>query len=506
MTEHAPRLSVRGISKTYGNTTVLHDVSLEIQPGEIHGLVGQNGSGKSTLIKIVTGYHAPDSGGQYELNGVTVRLPAQWRDVHHAGLAVVHQDTGLLDHLSVAENICVGGYPTTRTTRRIDRPEQDAIADRVLARLGVDLPPRRLVGQLTSAERAEVAIARALRDHHQHEGVLVLDEATRALAGADLDRVHALLRRLTSDGTSALLVSHNLPEVVALADTVTVLRNGRAVIAGADVGHLSEQRIASEMLGDDLVELDIQQQDSAPRVAVAQVNGLTGRDLVPVDFDLRAGEILGIIGLPGSGYEQIPYLLTGAQRATAGQLSISGKTLNLRRLSPARSIQAGVCLVPERRERDGLAFEQSVRDNMTLPVLSSRARPWHVGRRWQTQMSDQLISDLGVRPRRSDLLVRELSGGNQQKVLLGKWLGVAAKVLVLHEPTQAVDVGARADIYRTLRRATGSGVAVLIVSSDPAEIVDACDRALLYSAAEGLVEISTDSTDALLDHVYSQPA
>src|SRR6201996_3666806 len=242
------RLTVRSLTKTFGTARVLTDVELTVRPGEVHGLAGQNGSGKSTLIKIVTGLYTPDPGAEFEVDGQPVRLPVRWPEVHAAGLSVVHQDLGLLDQLTVAENICIGGYPTTRLGR-IDRHRRDDRAARTLARLGVPLAPGQLVGTLTAAQRAEVAIARAMRDHTPGSGLVILDESTRALSGADLDHVHQLLRRIAADGSAALMVSHSLPELISVADRITVLRDGRVVGAGLPTAGLSEQELARRMLG-----------------------------------------------------------------------------------------------------------------------------------------------------------------------------------------------------------------------------------------------------------------
>src|ERR1700761_2469218 len=333
------RLTVRSLTKTFGTARVLTDVELTVQPGEVHGLAGQNGSGKSTLIKIVTGLYTPDPGAEFEVDGQPVRLPVRWPEVHAAGISVVHQDLGLLDQLTVAENICIGGYPTTRLGR-IDRHRRDELAARTLDRLGVPLAPGQLVGPLTAAQRAEVAIARAMRDHTPGSGLIILDESTRALSGADLDHVHQLLRRIAADGSSALMVSHSLPELIAVADRITVLRDGRVVGAGLPTAGLSEPDLARRMLGSTVEAVTPRDHrpitsgtstasatsdtktSSAPSDSLASpaaavtVTGLTGPGLAEVSFTVAPGEILGVTGLPGSGYEQLPYPLTRAQPAT----------------------------------------------------------------------------------------------------------------------------------------------------------------------------------------------
>ena len=529
------RLSVHSLTKTFGTAQVLTDVDLVVRPGEVHGLAGQNGSGKSTLIKIVTGLYTPDPGGQFEVDGQPVRRPVRWPEVHAAGISVVHQDLGLLDQLTVAENICIGGYPTTRLGR-IDRGRRDQLAARTLDRLGVPLAPGRLVGTLTAAQRAAVAIARALRDHTPGSGLIILDESTRALSGDDLEHIHQVLRRIAADGSAALMVSHSLPELIAVADRITVLRDGRVVGAGLPTAGLSEPDLARRMLGSTVQA--VAPREGRPRTPATQaptttstsltttasiapktpftssitsatpaaavtVTGLTGPRLTEVSFTVAPGEILGVTGLPGSGYEQIPYLITGAQPATGGQLVTRDGKVALTRGSVAACLRAGVVLVPERRDRDGLAFELNVRDNISLPKLTRRGRPWFVARRWQQDDADAAVKTLDIRPSSPSILVKQLSGGNQQKVLLAKWLNAGPALLVLHEPTQAVDIGARTDILHALQRAADTGVAVLLVSSEPEDLVATCDRILVYGREVGLRPAEAATPEQLIEEIYA---
>jgi ribose transport system ATP-binding protein len=504
MSSGPARLHVRALNKTFGSVQVLTDVEFTVLAGEIHGLAGQNGSGKSTLIKILTGLYTPDPGAEYQVDGHPVRLPVRWPEVHEAGVSVVHQDLGLLDQLTVAENICIGGFPTTPVVGRIDRKRRDQLAARTLQRLGVDIEPSALVGSLAAPERAEVAIARAMRDHAPGTGLIILDESTRALSGDDLARVHAMLRRITADGGAALMISHNLTELIHVTDRMTILRDGRLAGAGIRTRDLTEEDIARRMLGG---QLQATVAGSAagrpaqlPTISVTAVSGKQARD---VDFSLAAGEILGITGLPGNGYEEIPYLLTGAQKATSGTIRTPTKTLDLTRGGVVGCLRAGVVLVPERRDRDGLAFELSLRDNINLPGLRQRGRPWFVGRSWQSAAAEGAIHTLDIRPRDPLTLVKQLSGGNQQKVLLAKWLTMGPQVLVLHEPTQAVDVGARRDILHALRRAADAGVAVVLVSSEAEDLAAACDRVLIYSPGSGLHQATSTTPDGLINQIYS---
>jgi ribose transport system ATP-binding protein len=363
--------------------------------------------------------------------------------------------------------------------------------------------------------------------------LIILDESTRALSGADLEHIHQLLRRIAADGSSALMVSHSLPELIAVTDRVTVLRDGRVAGAGLPTPGLSESELARRMLGSTVEAVAPRENrplapatsgtattstasatsitpatsaasatKTSPNAAVT-VTGLTGPKLAEVSFTVAPGEILGITGLPGSGYEQLPYLVTGAQAATGGQLVTRTGKVTLARGSVAACLRAGVVLVPERRDRDGLAFELNVRDNISLPKLTRNGRPWFVARRWQQDDADAAVKTLGIRPSTPSILVKQLSGGNQQKVLLAKWLTVGPDLLVLHEPTQAVDIGARTDILHALQRAANTGVAVLLVSSEPEDLVATCDRILVYGHQVGLRPAQAATPEQLIEEIYA---
>jgi ribose transport system ATP-binding protein len=342
-----------------------------------------------------------------------------------------------------------------------------------------------------------------MRDLRSGTGLIILDESTRALGGDDLVRVHALLRRITAEGSSAVMISHNLTELTAVTDRMTVLRDGRLAASGVPTAELTEHDIARYMLGGAVAELH-ERVPAAPAELppAVTVTGLSGRRVEDVNFTVGAGEILGITGLPGNGYEDIPYLLAGAQSARTGQVETAGGRADLRRAGVGGCMRKGIVLVPERRDRDGLAFELNVRDNISLPSLRTRGRPWFVARRWQQESAEQAVETLGIRPNTPSILVKQLSGGNQQKVLLAKWLGVGPRLLILHEPTQAVDVGARQDILRALQQAARSGVSVLLVSSEPEDLVAVCDRVLVYEPGRGVRRATSATPERLIEEIY----
>jgi len=497
-----PRLDATAVSKTFGATKVLDSTDLQVMPGEIHALVGQNGSGKSTLVKVLTGFHAPDPGASVFVDGKALSLPIRWHEASAAGIAVVHQDLGLLDQLSVAENIGVGGYVHSKVLRKINWRAQRRIAEEVLSRLGVDIDPAAPVATLSAAQRAEVGIARALRGQQSGQGLVILDEATRALPREGLVRFHALLRRVVADGTAVLMVSHNLDEVLGLSDKVTVLRDGRVAGSGLQTSELSEQAIARLMLGKTVDRVTRVTSPAVDAPIAATVEGLSSGATHEVSFTVREGEVVGLTGLPGSGFEQIPYLLTGARRADTGVLITAAGSVDLTKSTVADCLACGVALVPERRDRDGLAYELSIQDNIALPNLIKRGRRWHVSRAWQRSEAVDAISRLGIRAGSAATLVKELSGGNQQKVLVAKWLSVGPRLFVLHEPTQAVDVGARRDLLQAIRDNAATGIGVLLVSVEPADLVEVCDRILVFRPSQPLFELRTENPDDVLEAVY----
>ncbi|MCD4526619.1 sugar ABC transporter ATP-binding protein [Nocardioides sp. cx-173] len=498
------RLEALGVSKTFGSTTVLDEGYLVVEPGEIHALVGQNGSGKSTLVKILTGYHAPDPGASLSVDGQPLALPVQWRSAQTAGVSVVHQDMGLLDHLTVSENIGVGGFAHHGLTRKIDWKRQDEVARRTLERLEIPVDVHALVGSLPGAHRAGVAIARALRDQVAGEGVMILDEATRSLPRDELARFHTLLRRIVASGTSVIMVSHNLEEVLSVSDRVTVLRDGKVAGGGLETRAHSERDLARLMLGKNVDSLAGRRSQVQAGTVAAKVEGLTLDGFAPFDLEIAKGEVVGITGLPGTGFEQVPYAIAGATRPAAGRLTTESGSLNLAKAHVSQTMKAGVALVPERRDREGLAVDLSVRDNLVLPSLRRRGKPWHVGRGWQHSITNDFIDKLGIRARSGEDLVRELSGGNQQKVLFAKWLSLAPNVLVLHEPTQAVDVGARADLLNAIGAAAAAGAGVVLVSTEPSDLAESADRVLVLHPGVPARELVTTNPDDILNAIYSE--
>jgi ribose transport system ATP-binding protein len=495
------RLEVHDVSKTFGRTTVLRNASLTVGVGEIHALVGENGSGKSTLVKVISGHHAPDSGGMMALDGAEVRFPANTGELRELGLSVLHQDLGLVDTMTVLENLRITSYDRKPWTRRIDWAAERAQSRAILDELRCHVELSTLAGRLTPADRAKIAIGRALTYSKAGEGLLVFDESTRALPKDSLDQFYAEMKELVSAGTSVILVSHNLEEVLYLADKVTVLRDGTVVGSGLSTEGLTERKLVELMLGHELEH----RESRTGRVGSdekVEINNLAGRRVTSADLTVRHGQILGLTGLVGSGFEDVPYLLTGASPAS-GTVTIDGETVDLSTLTTDQFIDRGMFLVPENRAAEGLALDMTVAQNVTLPRLSRRGSRWFTGSDWRRSEVTRAIEMLGIVPPSPDIPVSRLSGGNQQKVLLAKWMLGGPRVLALHEPTQGVDVGARADLLAAVADLADVGCAVLLATVELELLEQVCDRVIVFRNGEvGTVIESSPTVHDIVEAIY----
>jgi ribose transport system ATP-binding protein len=487
------RLEVAHLSKAFGSTRALRDVHLQVASGELHGLVGQNGCGKSTLVKILTGVYSPEPGASIAVDGRRLTLPIHPMDQREAGVAVVHQNLGLVDDRTVWENVRLGRYRASRVFRRINRREEQAAVQEVLTRLGRNLDVNQPVGSLSAEDRAAVAIARAMQDHREGGGLIIFDESTRALGRSARSRFFDLIRSLIAGGASVLLISHQLEEIVEATDRVTVLRDGAVVGTGIATRDVDEAALTRMMLGRHLVTHG-RVDSHAQGTAAASVRGLVAGPVSGLDLDVKQGEIVGLTGLIGSGFQEVAEALGGARRAEAGDLSVQGQVLGLdrRRGSTEEFISAGIAFVPESRLSEGLAAELSVAQNLTLPRVRRRGSRLRTGSAWQAEETAAMIAKLDIKPPNPAAPIGTLSGGNQQKVLLAKWLAGAPNLLVLHEPTQAVDVGARHDIIDAIREAAASGCGVLIASIDAVDLAVLCDRVLVFRDGQVAAELSGD--------------
>jgi ribose transport system ATP-binding protein len=486
-------LQISGLRKSFGGVHALEDVALDVRPGEVHGLLGQNGSGKSTLLKVLSGFHAPEA-GRLLMRGREIPLPLGAGAYRELGMAFVHQDLGLVPELSVCENLIVARLGTG-VQRRVRWRAEHARAQQALRRHGLtDIDSRSTVAELTQMQRALLAIVRAVEELHaadHPQPLLILDEPTAFLPRAGIDQLFALVRGLVERGASVLFVTHDLDEVIEICDRVTVLRDGR--VAGTAV--------VAETTADGLVEMIIGRRlgVQSPRVAAAapdaeavprvRAAGLRGRYVDGIDLEIHPGEILGVTGLLGSGFEEIPHLLFGS-RPAEGELALDGAApLNLRRLHPGRAVGLGLAFVPSDRPQDGAVGSLSVTDNMTMTTLGDHVRHGILSRRAMRATAQRLGQAYAVAPNEPSLALGALSGGNQQKVVMAKWLQRDPRVLLLDQPTQGVDVEARRQLFDAIHGVAARDAAVLCASADYEELAALCDRLLIVARGRVVREL-----------------
>ena len=482
-----PILEIAGIGKTFPGQVALVDAALTVLPGQVHALVGQNGSGKSTLIKILAGYHRPDVGGTIRLLGkpVTVEELAD----HRHPIFVMHQDLGLVGSLNAIENLALGRGFHTRAGRIVWREEADRTRS-LLEELGTHIDVYAPVDSLTPAERAILALGRALQDWEGTSGLLILDEPTTALPRPEVNRLFAAIRRVAGGGAGVIFVSHRLDEVFEIADHVTVLRDGE-VVAGEPAAALDHDRLVEHIVGRPIDQFYAAPPDMGDDV-VLDVRGLWGQTVQGVDLALRTGEIVGIAGLDGSGRGEIPGLVYGSAPRFAGEVLVDRKPVPN---DPQRAIGCGIGMVPGDRKRLGSIPIRSVRENITLPRLGPFFRGGRLSRRQETQAAREWIERVDLRPPEPEQTLETLSGGNQQKAVVARWLRTVPRVLVLDEPTQGVDVGAKVAIYSLLAAAAADGAAMLVCSSDAEELAHICDRVLVMRDGRVVVELAGDALD-----------
>jgi rhamnose transport system ATP-binding protein len=470
-----PVLELRTVSKRFGNVEVLSDVTLPLFGGRVHALAGENGAGKSTLVKIIGGIHQPSSGSILkDGDPIVLGSPVESR---RNGIAVVHQHPALFPDLTVAENVFIGQQP--RRGGRIDWPFMLQRAAELLARLGVDLPVTGEVRHLGVSERQAIEIARALAIDAR---LLVLDEPTSALSGNEVVRVFNLVERLRLEGVAILFITHFIDEIMKLSDDVTVLRSGKHV-ATDRTSAFTPETIVRAMIGTKL-EAFFPKETVAIGDVTLRVEGLTGAGFVSdVDFDVRSGEILGFFGLVGAGRSEIANMLFGITAPDRGRVALEGEELKI--VSPADAIGRGICLVPEDRHRQGLVLPFSIRANESLPVLRSLSGPLgRIQRSREEAIAREYSEKMRVVSSGIEQTAATLSGGNQQKVLLAKWLIPNPKLLILDQPTRGIDVGAKAEIYRSISQLATTGVSTILISDDAEELIGMADRIVVFRSGK----------------------
>jgi len=492
-----PALELFGIAKSFGGVDALRDVDFALGAGEIHGLVGENGAGKSTLMKIIAGVHA-DYQGVMRIDGAETRLHSA-RAAGAAGIGMVHQELSIVPELSVAENVFLGAQPTGRLGlvdwRRMAREAGDHLRG-----LGIDVDPRARMGSLAIGLQQLIELARVLFSGAR---IIILDEPTSALSPPEVHRLFEVLRAVRAGGRSIVFISHFLDDVLAIADTVTIFRNGRRIVT-EDAAIIDKGWVIERMIGsghEDLEEsytgaIALDSKPAAP--VILAVRGLSaGRAFADITLDVRAGEVLGVYGFMGCGQIELARTLFGKLKSTAGTMTSDGKVLRLRNTADAR--RAGVAFVPESR-RSMLFYQEPVYKNMSISVLGRIARLW-LKPAAERDIARRHVEALSIRPPTVDTLLQSLSGGNQQKVALAKWLTWPPRVLVLSEPTRGMDVGAKEDVVKIVRGLRDRGLGIVVMSTEPETVLSLADRIVVMKKGRIVREFAgeTVSKDRLLE-------
>ena len=482
----APVIELRGITKRFGPVEVLSDIDLSLQGGRVHSLAGENGAGKSTLVKILGGIHQPD-GGRILKDGKEITILGA-ADARRQGIAVIHQHPAVFPDLSVAENVFVGRQP--RKMFKVDWAAMTGKARDLLSSLRIDLDVRLPVKLLSVAERQAIEIAKALSIDAR---VLVMDEPTSTISSREVDRLFEIVEDLKKQGVAILFISHFIDEVLGLGDDVTILRSGKRIIT-SPAPALTPEKIVRHMIGTEPGAF-FPKEDAQIGKPVVSVRGLSGAGFVrDVSFDVRSGEILGFFGLVGAGRSEVAQMLFGITPPNRGEIQVDGRVVSPR--SPRQAMRLGISFLPEDRHQQGLVLQFSIRANETLPILRDLAnRLGIVNRKKETQIARDFAGRMRVVAMGIEQLTNTLSGGNQQKVLLAKWLIPSPRVLILDEPTRGIDVGAKAEIHRIVSHLAAQGIAVILISDDAQEVIGMADRILVFRGGSIAAEAVRSSFD-----------
>lgn len=475
-------VEMSGIHKSFSSVQVLKDAAFSLKPGEIHALMGENGAGKSTLMKILTGVYKADA-GTVKVKGRQVAF-ANPTEAEQSGVAIIHQELNIIPKLTVAENMFLGRQLAYGKTGILRDKEMKRRTREYLQRLHVDLDPDATADTLSIGQQQMVEIAKALSKHAE---VLIMDEPTAALTDREIEALFGIMDQLRSEGVGIVYISHRMEEIFRMCDRISVLRDG-SFLGTEQIAQTNVDRIVQLMVGREIGDR-YPERSHSPGGERLRVEGLgDGKKLQKISFSVRAGEIVGIAGLMGAGRTEMMRLLFGADKKKTGKIVIDGQEARI--TDPASAIQAGVVLVTEDRKHQGLILDMSVRENLAITNYEQIARSGVISSAKENELADHIIKRFNIRARDAEQVVKSLSGGNQQKIAIGKWLGRLPKVLILDEPTRGVDVGAKKEIYSMMNELSEQGVAILMVSSDLPEVLGVSDRVLVVH--EGRISAQLD--------------
>lgn len=492
-TNTTPVLQLTGICKRFAGIVALNNVALSVRAGEVMALIGENGAGKSTLVKTLTGIYRPDE-GKIELAGQPIKF-ANAQDAMRAGVTAVHQETVMFDELTVAENIYVGRQPCKGASGRVDWRKIEAEAEKLFARLEVNLPVRARVKDLSVAQRHFVEIARALS---QDARVVILDEPTASLSQREIHELYRIIGQLRAAGTAIIFITHKFDEIFAVADRYTVLRDGQFIAEGA-IADVTEAELVALMVGR-TVKQAYPKADVTPGEVLLEVKNLCHpTEFDDVSFSLRRGEILGFYGLVGAGRSEVMHAIFGLSTAVRGTVRLDGKEICVSCASDA--IKHGIAYVPEDRQHQGAHLSLPIMQNITLPILSKVGFFLRGRRAQETAIARHYAEQLELKAAHLTQNVSELSGGNQQKVVLGKWLATNPKVIILDEPTKGIDIGSKAAVHRFVGELVSKGLSVILVSSELPEVMGLADRIVVMH--QGRIEHVYDRADATPENIVA---
>ncbi|HHT96287.1 MAG TPA: sugar ABC transporter ATP-binding protein [Clostridiales bacterium] len=478
-------LEVKNITKQFPGTKALDNVQLNVKKGEVHALCGENGAGKSTLMNIIGGMYAPTSGElKFEGKKIAPRTPGESQKI---GIGFVHQELSLCPHLTAAENIYIGRLPHNRGNINFSQLWKDA--DEVLKRFGANFSSKELVSKLTVSEQQLVEIAKSVSLDCK---LLILDEPTSSLTDKETNKLFEVVKSLKSEGISVLFISHRMPEIFAICDRVTVFKDG-AYVNTMEIANINADDIIRAMVGRELGKLYPPKSTCIDKKeSIVKVRNLTGKIFKDINFDLYKGEILGFAGLVGAGRTEIMTALCGIDNKQSGDIWLKGKKQNFKRYGDA--VEQGVCYLTEDRKKEGLFLEMSIKSNMTSANLKAVSKNIWLQEKLEKKLADNYVKQLSIKVAGIEYPIKSLSGGNQQKCLLGKWLSINPQLIIMDEPTRGIDVGAKAEIHNLLRRLANEGVGVIIVSSELPEIIGVSDRVIVVHEGSLAGELSNPET------------
>ncbi|MCM3790704.1 sugar ABC transporter ATP-binding protein [Domibacillus indicus] len=494
-------LQMKSVSKTFPGVKALDNVMLEVKKGEVHALIGENGAGKSTLIKILAGIYKPDPGAAFYFEGKEAEIQKPI-DATLKGISIIYQDLSLFPNLSVAENIYIGRDSDKKPWKKINWSEMEEKAKKALKELGVEIDVHTPVEKLSIAQQQLIEIARALAFDSK---LIVMDEPTSSLSSGEVEKLYKVIDDLKNRGISIIFVSHKLKELFTVSDRFTVLRDGKYV-GSYDTEELNEDKLIQLMVGRQVLYEKNKEKVKTGKTLL-EVKGLSKEgNFKDITFELKEGEVLGITGLVGSGRTELAQAIFGVNRPYKGELKINGETVVVK--SSEDAVKKGIAYVPESRKTQGLVLRQSIINNISLPVLKQLRNKFKlIDRKKEVQLANHYVKTLDVRPALPNRAAGDLSGGNQQKVVIGKWLSTKPKILIIDEPTNGIDIGAKSEIHKLMRKLAAEGMGIIVISSELPEVLAVSDRILImrHGRIAGEVGIEEATQENIMNYALLGP-